>query len=239
MPVPEQPFIRNRLLQLMPAEAYQFLAAEFESIDLNKGDSLLEADTLCVWVYFPESGLGSVVTVANGFNRSLEVGLFGRDGMSATSAILGASHSPHRTFVQLPGTGHRVPTDALQVAMQRFPGVASLLLRYVQAFLVQVSQTALSNASFSIEDRLARWLLLTHDRVDGDDIALTHEFLSTMLGVRRTGVTLAIQMLEGRGLIRARRGIVTIVDRLALEGAAVHAYGQAEREYERLIGPLR
>ena len=114
---------------------------------------------------------------------------------------------------------------------------AKITLRYVEMVLVQISQTALANASFNVENRLARWLLLAHDQVDGDDLRLTHEFLSVMLGVGRTGVTLALQVLERRGLIRARRGLLTILDRQALEAAAAYAYGPAEREYERLIDP--
>ena len=238
MSIPAQSDIANRLLRSVSPEIYASLQAKLEAIELNKGDILLEADTLYEWAYFPESGLASVVT-ASSISRVLEVGMFGREGMGSTAIVLNAGRSPHRTFIQLAGMGHRLPAHELRQLMDRFPDLSALLLRYVQAFLVQISQTALSNGSFSIEDRLARWLLLTHDRLDTDDIALTHEFLSTMLGVRRTGVTLAMQMLESRGLIRAKRSMLTIVDRPGLEEIAAYGYGQAEREYERLIGPLR
>ena len=238
MSVPKQPDIANRLLQVLSPEAYASLHLKLEPVKLNKGDVLLEADTPYEWAYFPESGLASVI-IAGGANRALEVGLFGREGAGSVAIMLNAGRSPHRTLIQVPGIGHRLPAQELLQLMGQFPELSALLLRYVQAFLVQVGQTALSNGSFSIEERLARWLLLTRDRSDTDEIDLTHEFLSTMLGVGRTGVTLATQILEGNGLIRAKRGLLTIIDRPGLEKKAAFAYGTAEREYERLIGPLR
>ncbi len=238
MPVPKQPDIANRLLRVLSPEAYTSLQSKLELVELNKGDVLLEADTPYEWAYFPESGLASVIAVGND-NRALEVGLFGREGMGNVAVALNSGRSPHRTLIQVPGTGHRLPAQELLQLMDQLPELSALLLRYVQAFLVQVAQTALSNGSFSIENRLARWLLLARDRLDTDEIDLTHEFLSTMLGVGRTGVTLAMQTLEGNGLIRARRGLLTIVDRPGLEEKAAFAYGPAEREYKRLIGPLR
>ena len=204
MSIPEQSAIANRLLRSVSPEIYASLQAKLEVVALNRGDVLLAADTPYEWAYFPESGLASVVT-ASGVSRVLEIGLFGREGMGSTAIVLDAGRSPHRTFIQLAGTGHRLPACELRQLMGRFPDLSALLLRYVQAFLVQISQTALSNGSFSIEVRLARWLLLMRDRLDTDDVTLTHEFLSTMLGVRRTGVTLAMQMLESRGVILARR----------------------------------
>ena len=236
MNLPEQSSVRNCLLQLISQEAFAYLRPGSEAVDLNKGDTLLEPDAACEWAYFPDSGLASVVTLSAGYH-DLEIGLFGREGMSSTALVLGAGRSPHRTIMQMAGAGHRIPAGDLRQAMERFPDLKALLLRYVETFLVQVAQTALSNGGSNVEDRLARWLLLAHDRMDGDDLRLTHKFLSIMLGVRRSGVTIALQMLEGRGLIRARRGLLTILDRQALEAAAAYAYGPAEREYERLVDP--
>ncbi|MBE7202451.1 MAG: Crp/Fnr family transcriptional regulator, partial [Parafilimonas terrae] len=133
----------------------------------------------------------------------------------------------------------RIPVAALRAATEASRSLRDLLLRYVQTFLVQVAQTAIANAGTPAEERLARWLLMYHDRQDGDDLSVTHEFLSIMLGVRRPTVTVAIHTLEGAGLIRARRGRIRVLSRARLEEAAGRTYGPAEAEYERLVGPLR
>jgi len=130
-----------------------------------------------------------------------------------------------------------VPVDAtrLRIIAEGRPGLHRHLLRFVQAFTVQVAQTALSNGSYTLEERLARWLLMCHDRVDGDVLSTTHEFLSIMLGVRRPGVTEALHILEGAHVIRAERGLVTVLDRAKLEQVAGESYGVAEAEYARLM----
>jgi CRP-like cAMP-binding protein len=159
--------------------------------------------------------------------------------MASTALVLGADRTPHETNVQIEGTWLRVEAATFQAAMARSPALTNLLMRYVQTFLLTVSQTAVANGSFTIEERLARWLLLAHDRIDGDDLPLTHEFLSLMLGVRRSGVTTALHVLQGARMIRAKRGVITVLDRAKLEVAAGSTYGIPECEYERLIGPFR
>ncbi len=207
-------------------------------MELPKGHLIVEADAVFERAVFPETGLASVVN--RRFNgRQLEVGVFGRDGMGSAGLVLGTDRTPHAIFMQVAGWGWEIGADALRSAMASHAGLKALLLRYVQAFMIQVAQTALSNGTCTIEQRLARWLLMVHDRADGDELRLTHEFLSIMLGVRRTGVTLAIHMLEGAHMISARRGSVTILDRSKLVAAAADGYGPAEAEYGRLIGPLR
>ena len=141
--------------------------------------------------------------------------------------------------MQVEGRGYRIAAEALRRAIDTSASLRGLLLRYAHTFLVQTAQTALANAGAPAEERLARWLLMYHDRQDGDDLSVTHEFLSLMLGVRRPTVTVAIHTLEGAGLIRARRGRIRVLNRAGLEEAAGEAYGPAEAEYERLIGPLR
>nr|WP_274604259.1 Crp/Fnr family transcriptional regulator [Sphingomonas sp. CFBP 13706] len=141
-------------------------------------------------------------------------------------------------MVQVEGQGYRISIEALRSACQQSDSLRETLLRYVHVFISQTSYTSLSNVSQSVEGRLARWLLMCHDRVTGDDIALTHEFLSIMLAVQRPSVTTALHMIEGYGFIKARRGHITIKDRDALINFADGMYGTPEAEYRRLIGPF-
>jgi CRP-like cAMP-binding protein len=149
---------------------------------------------------------------------------------------MGADRAPFRTIVQVPGDGHRIEAGAFGEAIAASANLRNLLLRYVQALSVQTSYTALSNAVHPIEERLARWLLMSHDRADGNEVPLTHEFLSLMLAVRRPSVTTALHVLEGNRFITAERGLITIRDRARLEEFAGDSYGRPEAEYERLIG---
>jgi CRP-like cAMP-binding protein len=193
------------------------------------------AQTTIDYVYFPESGLGSVVAIGDR-DRRIEIGIFGRDGMSGAAVVMGNDRSPHETFMQIAGHGFRLPADALRRAMTESPSFHNLLLRYMQTFMIQTAHTALANGRAKLEERLARWLLMCHDRIDGDELGLTHEFLAIMLVVRRAGVTVAMHMLEGRGLIRGARGMILIRDRDGLIEIADGFYGLPEAEYRRLIG---
>lgn len=185
-------------------------------------------------VYFPVSGVGSMIAVGRE-GRRIEIGLFGRDGMSGTAVVLDGDVSPHETFMQVSGHGRVIAADRLREAMEESPSLRRHLLRNVQALMTQTSHTALSNGRAKLEERLARWLLMCHDRIEGDTMELTHEFLSIMLGVRRAGVTVGTHILEGNGLIRASRGRITILDREGLEEEARGSYGVPEAEYRRLF----
>ena len=158
--------------------------------------------------------------------------------LTGTSILHGADTTPHEIFTQVPGSALRLGVDDLRTAIRTSPSLHQHLLRYAEAFNVQVAYTALSHGSYTIEERLARWLLMCHDRVDGDDLPLVHEFLSMMLGVRRSGVTIAVQTLEGTGVIKATRGHIIVRDRARLEEAAGGSYGVPEAEYRRLFGQL-
>ena len=140
--------------------------------------------------------------------------------------------------MQLDGEALRLPVAAFRAFLDGQPAARSTLLRYVHVFQLQTAQTALSNASHRLEERLARWLLMCHDRADSDEFVVTHEFLSLMLGVRRPGVTAAVHVLEGAGMIRARRSCIKVVDRAQLEAMAGESYGISENEYRRLIEAL-
>jgi CRP-like cAMP-binding protein len=204
---------------------------------LNRGDVLVEPDQPIQHVYFIEEGITSIVAnTADG--RRIEVGLCGRDGMAGVPVLLGADRTPHETFMQVAGSALRIEVEPLRVAIGRSPTLHGLLLRYVHAITIQTGQTALSNGSYRIEERLARWLLMCHDRLDRAELLLTHEFIAIMLGVRRPGVTQALQVLEGERIIRGGRGKITVLDRAKLEQTAGTSYGTPEAEYRRLIGPL-
>lgn len=186
-------------------------------------------------VYFFEHGIASVVAKGNA-NHSVEVGLIGREGVSGINVILGGDRSPHATYAQVKGAANRISARALREKMDKSASLRGLLLKFANTFMVQTAQTALANARFKLEERLARWILMAHDRLNGDELPLTHEFLSIMLGVRRAGVTVALQFLQRRGLIRSQRGHIAVLDRGGLERLTDGAYGVPEAEYRRLIG---
>lgn len=229
---------QNRLLAALSEADGALLGPHLEAIDLPLGHVLVEPAAEIPYAIFIDTGLCSMVSTLDQGGR-IEVGLVGRDGMATPALLLGTDTIPYQLFMQVAGHGHRIAVPALRDAVKASASLRTLFLRYVQTFLVQVAQTAIANAGAPAEERLARWLLMYHDRQDGDDLSVTHEFLSIMLGVRRPTVTVAIHTLEGAGLIRARRGRIRVLSRARLQEAAGQTYGPAETEYERLIGPLR
>ena len=235
MAVPAQASVRNRLLlTLLPAD-FALLEPQLEPILLPVRTCLITPDTPIEYVYFLEQGIASnVATLPQG--RCIEVAITGQDGLSGAPVLLGVDQTPHECFVQVPGTGLQIGTDDLRRALVARASLHQHLLHYVQALMIQTAQTALANGRCTIEERLARWLLMCHDRVDGDDLSTTHEFLSLMLGVRRSGVTEMLRTFEDRGLISTKHRQVTVVDRIGLEGVAGDSYGIPEAEYSRLIG---
>src|SRR4051794_15093611 len=233
-----QVFTRNRLLLALSVQDFGLIQPQLEPVSLPVRTYLAEPNTPIQHVYFLDEGIASVVA-GTPQGRRIEVGIIGREGLTGLPVLLGTDRTPHACFVQTAGSGWRIRADDLRRAMAASAALHQHLLRFVQAFMIQMGQTALSNASHVIEQRLARWLLMCHDRVDGDTLFTTHEFLSLMLGVRRAGVTVALQALEDRGLIATKRGHVTILDRARLETLAGDSYGVPEAEYVRLIaGPV-
>lgn len=186
-------------------------------------------------VYFPEDGIVSIVAVEES-GQQVEVGIVGREGMVGTPVLLGTDRSPHHVYIQVEGTGLRLKVDRLLQAMQESATLKALLLRYVQTVMVQSASSTSAAAGYLIEQRLARWLLMCRDRLGGDDVNLTHEFIGMMLGARRAGVTVALHSLRTRHLIAMKRGFVTIEDRPGLERLAGGSYGFAEAEYQRVMG---
>jgi CRP-like cAMP-binding protein len=226
---------RNQLLASLSTDDLDLLEPHLKSVTLGLRKQLEKPNRRIEAVYFPESGFASVVAIqSNG--KQVEVGLIGREGMTGLPIVLGNHRSPHSTYIQAAGTGKCIPSKELREATRSSLSLRDSLLKYVQAFGVQTSHTAISNARARMDVRLARWLLMAHDRIGDDTLPLTHEFLSLMLGVRRPGVTEALDGLRKRGLISYKRGDITVRDREGLERTAGDAYGVPEAEYRRLIG---
>lgn len=235
----EQSFVNNRLLAALSTESFARLQPHLEPVDLPLKTVLVHRDKPIEHVHFIESGLASIVATSTD-GESVEVGHVGWDGMTGTPLLMATDQTPNRIFMQIAGHGLRVPTSDFQTTMYADTRMRDLLLRYTHSYEIQLSHSALANGRFNMNERLARWLLMCHDRIEGDDVLLTHEFLSLMLGVRRSGVTNAIHIIEGFGIIKATRGNIHIFDRERLEELAGGAYGTPEREYERLVGrPVR
>lgn len=227
--------MRNRLLARLSEDDLSLLRPHFRRGPLTRKRTLIHPDRPIEIVHFPEDGVVSVVAELIGGGQS-KIGIFGREGMSGPGVLLGVDTSPHSTYVQVEGASAlEIDTPALLEAVAFSATLRAVLLRYVHAFNVQVAHTAVSNANHTLMERLARWLLMCQDRLEADDVELTHEFMAMMLAVRRTGVTETLHLLEGRGLIRARRGRVTLLDRAGLEEMASDAYGKPEAEYRRLF----
>ena len=236
--MPDQTRHRNRLLYMLPPDDYGRLAPHLESVQLPKGFVITEPDQPIAHVYFPEAGIGSIIA-RSPEGQQVEAGLFGVDGFSPVEVALGSDSSPHHIVIQVADDAYRLPVDMLREAADASPTLRRLLLRYVQTLTTQSVFTALSNAMHSVDERLARWILMCDDRTATHEIALTHGFIAIMLGVRRPSVTTSLHVLEGKGFIRTERSCITVVRRRELEEFAGDAYGRPEAEYARLLGPLR
>jgi CRP-like cAMP-binding protein len=228
----------NTLLSALSDDDFGSIRPHLARVPLTRQMVLVTPDVPIKHVYFPESGIASVVSVMAASGRT-EVGIFGRDGVSATCLLLGTDRSPHETFVQVEGASAlRIDADRYLALIKRSETLRMVLLRYVQTVLVQSAQSIATSAQQRMEARLARWLLMCHDRSDDDEIAITHEFLGMMIAAERSGVTVGLHILEGAGMIRSKRGRVIIRDRIKLEELAGDSYGVPEAEYRRLIGPI-
>jgi CRP-like cAMP-binding protein len=213
----------NRILSRLSREDFALLEPHLEAVELPVRKRLEARKKRIEQIYFIEAGFASVV--ANGASKpGIEVGIIGREGMTGLAVVLGDDRAQHETFIQLPGKGLRMSAANLREVNHRSVSLHRVMLRYANAFLQQTTTTALANGRSKIEERLARWLLMAHDRVDGNDLLLTHEFLGFMLGSPRPGVTLAVQALERERLIAARRACITVLNRKALEKRANGAY---------------
>jgi hypothetical protein len=225
---------RNRLLAALSPPDLNLLRPHLTPVSLKLRQELERPNRRINDVYFVDAGIASVVAVQNPA-KLVEIGLIGCEGMSGTSVVLGGQSSPHSTYLQVAGNGQHIAADALCKVLQVSRTLHVMLLKYVQAFMVQTAHTAIANAQANIEQRLARWILMAHDRVSGNVLPLTHEFLSLMLAVRRAGVTEALQNLAKQRLIKTGRGEIVVLNRRGLERAAGALYGVPEAEYRRLF----
>jgi CRP-like cAMP-binding protein len=232
----QQSTVGNLLLRYCEPRDFDMLKPHLRRRNLPTHTVVVRPNEPIEHVYFPEGCVVSIVADEGG--DKVEVGLVGYDGMSGTAVLLDAGQSPQASMVQINGSpALEIASEQLVQACDASPTLRKLFLRFVQSLNVQAASTAAANSSFALPERLARWLLMCHDRVDGDQLELTHEFMSMMLGVRRSSVTLTLHTLEGTRAIRGTRGWITVLDRQRLEEIAGDSYGEPENEYRRLVGP--
>jgi len=226
---------RNRLLAALAPADFALLRPHLHSTTMALLKDMERPNRQIETVYFMEAGIASVVAVQSDETR-VEVGLIGREGMSGIAVVLGGDQSPHSTYIQVAGEAQRITINELRKAMRASEALHGLLLKFAHAFMVQTAQTAIANARAHIDQRLARWILMAHDRTGNTDLPLTHEFLALMPGVRRAGVTEALQSLKRKKLIDTGRNQIVLLNRKGIERAAGDSYGVPEKEYRRLIG---
>ena len=223
----------NQLLAAMPAAEWQRLASEIEEVDLVLGQALYEPGVTLSYAYFPVTAIVSLLYVLEN-GSSAEIAVVGNEGLIGISLFMGGESTPSRAVVQSAGKGYRLPAQALKDEFNRGGVVLHLLLRYTQALITQMSQTAVCNRHHSLDQQLCRWLLLSLDRLEGSELVMTQELISNMLGVRREGVTEAALQLQAAGLIRYSRGRISVLDRPGIEKRSCECYRVVKKEYDRL-----
>lgn len=224
----------NSLIDNLPRRERKSILQRCQPVDLIFGAVLCSPDQPFEHVYFPLSGFISLVVTVSG-HRPLELGLIGNEGVLGATLALGVDEAPVRAVVQGEGTALRMTAAQLRRELRRSPGLLLALNRYLYVSLTQLSQTAACTAFHEVEPRLARWLLMSHDRAHADHFHLTHEFLADMLGVRRSGITIAAGVLQRRKLIRYSRGDISVLDRKGLEAASCECYGALVEDYAQLF----
>lgn len=225
----------NILLRHMANDDFAALAPAMTVVDLVKGENFAVPDMRLLHSWFPLSGIISVVATT-ALGKQAEIGIIGREGMVSVSTIYGVDWETMNIFNQIPGRALRVPAAAIAAMMSASPSFRAHLLTYAQSFTLQIASSALAFATRAIEERLARWLLMSLDRLDTAEVALTHEALSLMLGVRRAGVNVALNALKDKGALSLRRSAIIVINRSILLAIAGDAYGSCERAYARLTG---
>ena len=224
----------NRLLAKLPHVDYERLHEHLEPHSLTLGESVYKADQREDYLYFPTTAIVSLVhTTLDG--ATAEMGIIGNEGAVGIAMFMGGGTIPNQAIVQGTGDSFRIRNGALHAEFERSGPFQLGLLRYTQALIIQISQTAVCNRHHTLEQQLCRWLLLTHDRTRADEMTMTHEMISHMLGVRRAGITEAAKRLSDMGLIRYARGRITFIDRPGLEAQVCECYQVVKQEYDRLL----
>jgi CRP-like cAMP-binding protein len=208
----------NQILARLATRDFELLEPHLMSVELRVPQQLESPNKRIAFVYFIESGFASVL--ANERRQATEVGLIGREGMTGLAVIMGRDRSPCETYMQGAGTGQRITAEHLRTAIGRSASLHQVLLQYAHSFYMETTQTAVSNMRGSVKQRLARWLLMAHDRVEDDELYLTHEFLALMIGVRRASITDTLRSLAEDDLIAAKRGAISIINRVKLQKTA-------------------
>jgi CRP-like cAMP-binding protein len=225
----------NDLLTALPPEAYERLVPHLEPITFALGDVVYESGAHMRYVYFPTtSHISLLYTMIDG--STAEMGLVGKEGVVGIALFMGGETTPNRAMVQGEGDAFRMKSKAMLDEFKRGGEFQHLLLRYTQALITQISQTAVCNRLHSVEQRLCRWLLMTHDLAQSDELQMTHEFISNMLGVRREGVTMAARRLQEMKMISYVRGQIRILDRPQLLAHVCECYQVVKEEHTRLLG---
>jgi CRP-like cAMP-binding protein len=231
---PQESPAANRLLDVLPAEELEHLRPHFERVSLHHGEHAIVPDEPIRHVYFPLNCLLSLVTQMED-GSSAESGSIGREGMSGVPVLLDARQTPMPTFTQIPGDAIRVRSEVVKAAYDRGGATRDILNRYVHTVIVVGSHATACNALHKVEARMCKWLLMSSDGVGSSELRLTHEYLATMLGVRRASVTETAIKLKSAGLIDYERGFARILDRAGLEASACECYRRTRAEYERLF----
>jgi CRP-like cAMP-binding protein len=237
MPSPHTPK-QNHLLAALPSAEWSRWLPHLESIEMPLGQVLYESGATLSHVYFPITSIVSLLyAMADG--TSAEIALVGNEGLVGVSLFMGGESTPSRAVVQSAGLGFRLKAKLLKEEFNRAGPVLSLLLRYTQALITQMSQTAVCNRHHKLDQQLCRWLLLSLDRLQGSDLLMTHELIANMLGVRREGVTEIAHKLQSAGLIQYHRGRISVVNRAGLEKRVCECYAVVKKEYDRLLPEKR
>lgn len=229
-----RPRIPNKILAALPAAEYARLLPHLTPVSMSLGETIYESEARIEDVYFVGAGVVSLVANMKS-GSSVEVGLIGNDGLVGLSIVLGDNVSPNHAIVQIADGAMRMRAETLRDELKQEGELLGLLLRSTLAMLKQVSQTAACNGTHTVDERLARWLLMCHDRVVGNELQLTQEFIAQMLGIRRSGVSEAAILLQNQGFISYSRGHITIINRTGLESFACECYGIVRAEYDRLF----
>jgi CRP-like cAMP-binding protein len=227
--------LKNYLLSSLPSEEFERIFAHLEALPLPLGKVMHESGDRMDFVYFPTTAIVSLLYIMEN-GSTAEIGVVGNDGILGIELFMGGETTTNRAIVQSAGKGLRMRSDSMKREFTLGGPFQKLLLRYTQALIAQISQTAVCNRLHTVEQQLCRWLLLSHDRLDSDKLVMTHDLISNMLGVRREGVTIAAQKLVARKLITSVRGTMTIIDRRGLETAVCECYEVVNSEYNRLLG---
>ena len=229
-------FQSNHLLAALPVDSSQRWAPHLESVDLPLGAVLYESGGELSHVYFPTTAIVSLLYVMED-GSSAEIAVVGNEGIVGISLFMGGESTPSRAVVQSAGKGLRLNAPLMKAEFDRAGFVLHLFLRYTQALITQMAQTAVCNRHHSLDQQLCRWLLLSLDRLQGNHLVMTQELIANMLGVRREGVTESALKLQSAGLIRYARGQITVLDRGGLEKRSCECYAVVKREYDRLLAP--